>query len=598
MLCHNNTDSCLSLYYGTSIFLRARKAPEKDTRKKRLKNAFNPVTTGVCRRIPPMKIALPKSVKDNLRFLCVEVDSQLSVLQSYLGSPTTAIARRILDRSGYSYNLKTRIHTSCINKLADSKQGSPVRLSLRGAEFIATDLERIAELGRECVKQMSYVGKPELLEQELFDPLLDQIAFGVNHVMAALDSNDTQIALEIGQAEARMELGYKRLYSHYIRALKSRKHTEDLTQILFVAHSLRQMGDALLHISEAIISANLGQPVNFERYFSLQSLVDEFDGDEAIAIKPLAETRSGSAISGIQSKGGDSDGYLAIFKDGIKRKVKEEKQGVKSWHEIYPGLAPKILSYKKRGQSAALLIEHLPGYTFEQILLNEPQKLLDDALKNLAKTLRSVWNETRTAKPVSAGFMAQLNKRVDEVYGIHPEFQQGFSSICGCELPSFDTLVEQAGELEQQLPAPFSVYIHGDFNVDNIIYDPLEKRINFIDLHRSRYMDYVQDVSVFMVSNFRLQILDRPLRLRILELATRFYQVAGRFARKNKDDTFDIRLALGLARSFMTSTRFILDKSLARTMMLRSRYLIELVLAADAGQYARFRLPVKEIFSE
>jgi phosphate uptake regulator/aminoglycoside phosphotransferase (APT) family kinase protein len=545
-----------------------------------------------------MKIALPKSVKDNLRFLCVEVDSQLSVLQQYLLSPTTAMARRIMDRSGYSYNLKTRIHSSCINKLAEGKPEGAKRLSLRGAEFIATDLERIAELGRECIKQMSYVGKPELLEPDLFDPMLDRISLGVNQVMDAIDSADTAVALEIGRLEADIDQHYRKLHSEYVRALKSKKQTEDLIQILFVAQSLRQMGDALLHISEAIISANLGQPVNFERYFSLQSLVEEFDGEDDIAIKPLAETRSGSAISGIKSRDDHGDGYLAIFKDGIKRKVKEEKQGVKSWHEIYPGLAPKILSYKKRGQSAALLIEHLPGYTFEQILINEPRQLLDEALKSLAKTLRSVWSETRTPEPVTAGYMDQLKKRIAEVYDVHPEFQQGASRIGGLEIPSLDTLVARAAVLEKELAAPFSVYIHGDFNVDNIIYDPLEKRINFIDLHRSRYMDYVQDVSVFMVSNYRLQILDQRLRQRILATAVTFYQVARRFARKQQDHSFEVRLALGLARSFMTSTRFILDKSLSRSMMLRCRYLLELLLSTDKAQLENFRLPVEEIFSD
>ena len=149
---------------------------------------------------------------------------------------------------------------------------------------------------------------------------------------------------------------------------------------------------------------------------------------------------------------------------------------------------------------------------------------------------------------------------------------------------------------EQEIQAPFSVYIHGDFNVDNIIYDPEEKRINFIDLHRSRYMDYVQDVSVFMVSNYRLQILDRPLRQRIMQVAHDLCQVARRHARKTDDETFELRLALGLARSFATSTRFILDKSLARNMFLRASYLLELVLASDPAKAQDFRLPVKEIF--
>jgi hypothetical protein len=109
-------------------------------------------------------------------------------------------------------------------------------------------------------------------------------------------------------------------------------------------------------------------------------------------------------------------------------------------------------------------------------------------------------------------------------------------------------------------------------------------------------MDYVQDVSVFMVSNYRLQVFDVPLRARILMLTRAFYRFAADFARKAGDPTFELRLALGLARSFATSTRFILDKSLSRAMFLRSRYLLEQVLAADLKEPSLFRVPVKEIF--
>jgi aminoglycoside phosphotransferase (APT) family kinase protein len=323
--------------------------------------------------------------------------------------------------------------------------------------------------------------------------------------------------------------------------------------------------------------------------------VQQLNTDDGIQIEPIAATRSGSAISGISAADNDED-YVAIFKDGEKSKVKEERKGVKSWHQIYPGLAPKILSYDKRGQSAALLIEHLPGLTFEQILLNEEPELVQEALDQLVRTLKSVWRETRTDKPVCARFMQQLEKRLPDVYRIHPEFQQSDSTICGVDIRSFDALVAQAREYERDLQAPFSVYIHGDFNVDNIIYDPMEQRINFIDLHRSRYMDYVQDISVFMVSNYRLQILDAPRRHRIMKLAGDFYRMARRYARKVEDETFELRLALGLARSFATSTRFILDKSLARDMFLRARYLIEQVLDVEPGEVAKYKTPVKEIF--
>ncbi|WP_177421051.1 phosphotransferase [endosymbiont of Lamellibrachia barhami] len=366
-----------------------------------------------------------------------------------------------------------------------------------------------------------------------------------------------------------------------------------------MAHSIEQMGDALLNISEAIISANLGQPINIDRYYHLMESIGRLEADKnlnSLTIEPVAETRSGSAISGISNPKKKNDGYVAIFKDGKKRKLKEEREGVESWHEIYPGLAPKILSYHKRGQSASLLIEHLAGMTFEHILLRESQPLLNKTLGRLCATLESVWRETRSKKKISANYMDQLARRLPDVYEIHPEFRQSDSQVCGREIASFESLLKRTRTYEARLKAPFSVYIHGDFNVDNIIYDPLAKRINFIDLHRSRYMDYVQDVSVFMVSNYRLQVLDAPLRRRIMQMVQSFYRFARKYAKKAGDETFELRLALGLARSFATSTRFILDKSLARAMMLRARYLLERVLETDPKQAANFRLPIKELF--
>jgi len=547
-----------------------------------------------------MTTQLPKSIRDNLRFLVVEVDSQVANLKAFFKTPSAAIARRIRDRSGYASNLKMRIHTSCVQGLAHCQRATGRdTLALRSVESIATDLERITELCRDCIKQLEYLNDLECIQPKAYGPMLERVRRGIELVEPAIKESNTRLALKIGQLEAKLDRDYERLLNHYIEALKKRKRTEELTIGLFVAHSVEQMGDALLDISESIISANLGQAVNLERYHSMQESVQTLDTDDdltSVQIERIADTRSGSAISGISASDSKEESYVAVFKDGEKRKLKEERQGVENWHDIYPGLAPKILSYKKRGQSAALLIEHLPGLTFEQILLNETPELLRETLEHLGKTLESVWFETRTKKPIPAKFMQQLQGRLADVYKIHPEFQQSSSRICGLNIPSFDALVTQADEYEESLKPPFSVYIHGDFNVDNIIYDPMERRINFIDLHRSCYMDYVQDVSVFMVSNYRLQILDAPVRRRIMKLARDFYRIARRYADKACDETFEPRLALGLARSFATSTRFILDKALARSMFLRSRYLIEQVLVAERKKAGSFTIPVKEIF--
>lgn len=541
---------------------------------------------------------IPKSIQDNLHFLIGEVASQVTSLQSYFENPSPSVAKRILDRSGYAYNLKMRIHDSCLSQIGCHKGGDNDTLFLRGLESTATDLERITELCRECVHQMGHLKKRRFLSKDSYVSQLKRIVVGIELIERAIYDNETELALKIGRIEQKIDLAYNKLLKRYTRELKRKKETEDLVSALFVAHSVEQMGDALLKISESIISTNLGQPVNTDRYQSMRESVEQFSNKDIsdLVIKPIAETRSGSGISGIRNPKKKKGAYVAIFKDGKKEKLKEEREGVESWHEIFPGLAPKILSYNKRGQSASLLIEHLPGLTFEQILLHEPQKLLDKTLKQLGKTLESIWRETRTKKPVSAHYIQQLVKRLDEVYTIHPEFRQSDSNICGLKVLSFDSLLKQAEAYEKKLEAPFSVYIHGDFNVDNIIYDAVEKHINFIDLHRSRYMDYVQDISVFMVSNYRLQVLDRPLRRRIMEVAQEFHRFASAYANKRGDETFELRLALGLARSFATSTRFILDKSLARTMFLRARYLIEQVIATDPKKADKFRIPIKEIF--
>lgn len=543
-------------------------------------------------------IKLPKSIRENLHFLCVEVDAQAAGLQDYLNAPTAALAHRVLDRAGYAYNLKSRIHRSVISRLRSAKQRHEREPALRCVEFLATDLERLAEICRNCIRQTEQIERFELLAAKGYVLMLKQVRKGISRIEPALAANSSQTALEIGKINARLERAYQKQLKGYIQALKQHPdQSEDLTRALFVAYEMRQMGDTLRHISESIISANLGQPVSFERFFSLRALMADLAADdEKLQVSPLAQTRSGSAISAITSDHKGDNRYLAIFKDGVKSKVKEERAGVNSWHRIYPGLAPKILSYEKRGESAALLIEHLPGYTFEQILLQEADALLQEAQKRLLRTLRSIWKATRNDRQTHADFMQQLQKRMPEVYRIHPEFEQSDSRICGLPVPAFDTLVEQVKAREQHWPAPFSVYIHGDFNLDNIIYDPREKRINFIDLHRSRYMDYVQDISVFMVSNYRLQIMEAETRQRLMRMARDLYRSARRYAIKNGDVTFELRLALGLARSFASSTRFILDQSLARRMFMRARYLLERVLTVEPGEEAEFRLPVKEIF--
>ena len=63
-----------------------------------------------------------------------------------------------------------------------------------------------------------------------------------------------------------------------------------------------------------------------------------------------------------------------------------------------------------------------------------------------------------------------------------------------------EELLVRAGALEPDLAPPVSVWLHGDFNANNVLYHEPTGQVKFIDVHRSRLGDYLQDISVFLLS--------------------------------------------------------------------------------------------------
>lgn len=540
----------------------------------------------------------PDAIVENMSFVLAEMDGQLSRLITYFKEPRTEVALQLVQRAGYSNNLSSRVQKACLSQMIRKKKTDPDQMRLQGIDTIARNLDLISRLGRRAVNQAEMIHRQKLLRADTYVAPLGIVRKTIERINDALEVGDSKLAVQIGQAHTDMGQFRDQLFRTYTRDMQGAKHTEDLAHALLVLNEIARMGEALQTISEAILSINIGQSVQFERYFTLRSALAGVTADDEITLQPLAETRSGSVISSVNLHSAKGTSVAAVFKDGDKRKVKEERVGVKSWNSVYPGLAPEILSYEKSGKSAALLIEHLEGETFEDIVLGGDDNALEEASSALHKTVRDIWRKTLTYEPVRMGAMDQLSKRMTDVYRLHPQHAQRRQMINGHALEGFDDLIAAAAKRESNLPAPFAVYIHGDFNLDNVIYDPVTRKIRFIDLHRSRYMDYVQDVSVFMVSNFRLQVLDAGTRARIARVATDMHTMATKFARRQKDKTFEYRLALGLARSFASSTRFVVDQYQAQRMLLRARYILETALAVPEGREVRFKLPMKDLFHD
>lgn len=536
-----------------------------------------------------------ESIDENLRFLILEVSKQLERTREYVRRSSPKLLDNVIARDDYIDNLKGMIQRKVLGFAAEFSHESPASVHLlKSVDVVTVNLERIADFCGNIVRQLGYIENERVLSKVDFEAFFEEVIGGMSRIEHALFNRDIQESIQICRAEGILDRMYVRVFRELLQELKNGRDAQSLVTIIFISHYFERMGDSLLNIGEAILSACLGEPIKIGQFLALEDSLRAADMDEPVdqlSVQAIMGSRSGHRIARVSARPDSESSRMVIFKEGRADKLREEKESIARWEELVEGIAPKIYSFHERGETGAILFEYLPGKTLEEVLLQGEVRELDTVVSRIFQTVESVWRKTRRSESVRPQFLRQLSRRLEDLYAVHPDFRDEGRAIGPIKVQSFEELLEQARPLDEHLLAPFSVLVHGDFNIDNIIYDPLKDRMRFIDLHRSSHGDYVQDVSVFLVSNFRLQVFKAPVRRRINRAISRFYAMAGRFAEQEGDRTFSARLALGLARSLATSTRFVLDPSFAKLMMLKARYLLERLAACEPEQLESFTIP-------
>lgn len=540
-------------------------------------------------------------VRENFKFLALEVTKLLEDTQRMLVDPASGATAKVVARDDYVDNLKSMIENKCFRLLTNEDLDQGTVDLIRAINVATNNLERIADFGVNIVGQLGYVRDHDVLLAFDADPFFAAIFPALANVERALFRRDMSLALQLCRAELAIDELYDAVFRRIMNELRARDGSdpEDLVTTLFIYRYLERAGDSLLNIGEAAIFASVGEKLKISQFQALEeTLASSSAGLEPLDIAEIDyqgiwETRSGSRIGMVHPT--ESGGRSVVFKEGRTKKVLEEKLALERWEQLEPGLPPRIFAYHDHGPKASLLMEYLQGDTFQRIMLDTPARVCATAYDLILQTVRRVWTETLEREPVRPKFMRQVSSRLPDVLRVHPEFRTPAARIGDVEIAAFDTLLESAKVLDDELEAPFRVLIHGDFNTDNIIVNLPQRKVHLIDLHRSRMFDYIQDVSVFIVSNFRLKIFEAGARSRLDQASRALFRFAGEFAREHGDGTYQARLALGLARSLLTSTRFEMDPEFSRAMMLRARYLLEQLLtfratATEPGDWSGFTL--------
>ena len=535
-----------------------------------------------------------EAVSENFKFLVLEIRRQLEDTRRVMEGGGAELKKKLFARDDYIDNLKSVIENKCFKLLGNERLPKRVVDKIRAINVTTSNLERIGDFAVNIVGQLEYLDDFDVMMHFGPEPFFEKILESVGMVERALLEADMKLALRICRSEVAIDELYAAVFARIMDQLRAGHPPEDLVTSLFVYRYFERMGDSLLNVGEAVIFAAAGEKLKISQYQALEESLGEVDLHISdVDYEGIWETRSGARIGTLDSHEDDPNrGRWIIFKEGRHKKVMEEKEGLELWERTMPGLAPKIYGFHEHGEMASLLLQYLQGETLQKLTLAADIPRLKKGLAAALLTVETVWTRTLEQEPSRPKFVRQLQKRLPDVLKVHPEFLRGSRQVGGVEALGFQEVLDRLAPLDQELACPFSVLIHGDFNTDNLIIDPEEGTVHYIDLHRSKMFDYLQDVSVFIVSNFRLPVQDRGPRKRLNAVSKELYQFGRSFGESHGDTTFDARLAMGLARSFVTSTRFELNEDFSKTMYMRAVYLMERLLThADSGaEWSEFRI--------
>lgn len=539
-----------------------------------------------------------KDLEQNIRFMLLDVTKQVENTLVCLKQTSPEAVDRVRNRDNYIDNMKSVVENICFSRIHGDKQIDKRGVDrLRAAHIIANNLERLADHAVNIAVQTQYLTDPGFITRYDYQPFFDEIFAALDMILAALFKQDMSLAFKICMSEHALDKLYKAQFDRIQHELRAGVETGNLVTTLFIFRYLERIGDALLNIGEAVIFFILGEKFKIRQYNALRDTLAATGREVPISdveFHSIWGTRSGCRIGKVkasENEKDDGESQGVIFKEGEPTKLLQEKENIERWQEIMPGLPPKVVALREETDSVSLLIEFLGGCTVQDVILTADDETIKNTLFLVENTVRDIWNQTLKNKPVNGKFIPQAESRLGDVFRLYPEFNNPVMCIGKATIPPLKGLLGEAHRICDELSAPFSVFIHGDFNINNIVYDHQEQRIHYIDLHRSCDTDYVQDVSVFLVSNFRLPIFDAQGRGRIELAMKEMLRFAAEFAQKHDDTTFQARLCLGLIRSFLTSTRFELNRTFAWSMYMRAVYLLRKIVA-HSGKWEDFQLPV------
>lgn len=487
-----------------------------------------------------------------------------------------ALAAEIIERDDVIDNLNLSLEEQSFDLAVAAGLSAEDRRIARAAVKIALNLERIGDTGTHIAKRVRHVIRDQAKPVEFAFPELEASALrAVREVTDALAQQDLERTRQACLRESEFDAQYVARLAEVRRRMQAYpSEVPYLLHCLVVMKYLEKVADYVLNIGEQEIFLTTGRRLKFSQYEQLGQLVPGSERGD-LEFRPYWDGLSGAVVAQVRRHGAP-----AIYKEGSRRKIEEEAQKLEVWARIPGDLTPRVLGSVTVKDREALLREFVDSPLLSELYLSAaPREAKLAATRHLLDAVDIVWRYTLVPGRPRVDYVEQIRRRLPEVYAVHPEFRAVVDAgvAASPQTVRVEELLVRAEALEPDLAPPVSVWLHGDFNANNVLYHGPTGRVKFIDVHRSRLGDYLQDVSVFLLSMERRPQAAGALHDDFAAINELVESFARRFAAEHGDAAFERRLNLALARSCITSSRVVADPAHAERLLRRGLGLLTLV---------------------
>jgi phosphate uptake regulator len=481
-------------------------------------------------------------------------------------------AEQVIVKDDVIDSQRSALEERCFELLNDHLSALEQR-RVRSALRVVYNLERIGDAG-------SHIAKHCLMQEQEGDatiPLpLDELADIALHAVEESVRSFAEADLALARTACERE---PELDQHYILRIqevaalidKGAIKGQPTLHLLAVLKYLEKVCDFALNIGETAVFSVTGTRLSYPQFQELEALLPS-EGELNPTLRHFWDGISGATVLEVAN----GDGARAIFKEGTSSKIEEEFIKTIEWETIAPGHTARVIGIAHARGRNGILREFAEGSLFLDLLLDgapTDRKVL--LMRQICDVLIDIWTTTIVPRKPAIDYTAQIRSRLRELLRRHPALERRAKEEMS-EFGGLYDMLTQLAKREPWLAPPFSIWTHGDLNANNIVVDRGAGNVVFIDVHRSRYGDYLQDVAVLATSPVRAFPKGRALK-GVKRANDVLLRAAEEFAKTNRDEQFKLRLRLARARALMTSARLQSDPARAEALFVEGLGLLKKV---------------------